>query len=81
MITAKVVSISGGYSLDREVFSKLGAGMGDEFEVGAISIGQSSSTVQLKQGGFYNTVYFDFYEYGIKFDIFKDKRFNYYLGL
>ena len=80
-ITAKVVSLTGGYRFDKERFDKLNAEIGDEYEVGAISIGQSSSTVQLKSGGFYNTVYFEFYEDGVKFDIFKDKRFNYYLGL
>lgn len=81
MITAKVVSLTGEYRFDKEQFDKLDAELGDEYEVGAISIGQSSSKVQLKNGGFYNTVYFEFYEDGVKFDIFKDKRFNCYLGL
>ena len=79
MIIAKVVSLTGGYRLDKEHFDKLNAEIGDEYEVGAISIGQSNSTVQLRNGCFYNTVYFEFYEDGVKFDIFKDKRFNWYL--
>lgn len=81
MITAKVVSLKGGYRLDKERFDRLNAEIGDEYEVVAISIGQSNSTVKLKDGGFYNTVYFEFYEDGVKFDIFKDKRFNWYLRL
>ena len=79
MITAKVVSLTGGYRLDKEHFDKLNAEIGDEYEVGAISIGQGNSSVQLRNGCFYNTVYFEFYEDGVKFDIFKDKRFNWYL--
>lgn len=81
MITAKIVSLIGGSRFDKEHFDKLNAELGAEYEVAAISIGQSGSTVQLKSGGFYNTVYFEFYEDGVKFDIFKDKRFNWYLGL
>ena len=80
MITARVVGLTGGYRFDKEYFDKLNPKLGDEYEVVAISIGQSNSTVQLKNGGFYNTVYFEFYEDGVKFDIFKDKRFNCYLG-
>ena len=80
MITAKVVKLTGGYRFDKEHFDKLNAEIGDEYEVVEISIGQSSSKVQLQNGGFYNTVYFEFYEDGVKFDIFKDKRFNCYLG-
>lgn len=81
MITAKVVSLTGGSCFDKANFDKLNTELGDEYEVDAIFIGQSNSTVQLNNGGFYNTIYFEFYEDGVKFDIFKDKRFNCYLGL
>jgi len=78
MIIAKVVTLKGGYQGDQKTFDKLECSIGDEFEVEAFSIGQSCSSVQLKKGGFYNTVFFDFYEDGKELNIYVDKRFSGY---
>jgi hypothetical protein len=81
MIKAKVISLKGGYPMDQLDFNKLNASIGDEFIVGAFSIGQSCSSVQLNHKGFFNTVFFEFYEDGVLFDPFSDNRFNPYLGI
>ena len=70
MITAEVVQ------------SKEGLTEGTIYEVEDISMGQSYTSVYLKehQRG-YNSVYFEFYENDQQLDIFKDKRFNPYIRI
>lgn len=53
--------------------------VGKEYEVDCISMGQSHTTVQLKNGKCYNSVFFQFFEDGKEIDIYADKRFNPYL--
>ncbi len=79
MILARVVTLNAGYNVEQEEVINIGWEVGDEFEVVAFSIGQSSSTVQLNKLGFFNTVFFDFYENGIKINPYRDSRFNWYL--
>lgn len=79
MILARVVTLNAGYNAEQEMVIDLGWEVGDEFEVVAFSIGQSSSTVQLNKLGFFNTVFFDFYENSIKIDPYRDSRFNWHL--
>ena len=61
-----------------------GLKVGKDYEVRSISMGQSHTTVYLKDmpKGYnwgYNSIYFKFYEDGKKVNIYKDKKFNPYL--
>jgi hypothetical protein len=76
MILARVVTLNAGYNAEQETVINLGWKVGDEFEVVAFSIGQSISTVQINKLGFFNTVFFDFYENSVKIDPYRDSRFN-----
>lgn len=54
--------------------------VGEEYEVDCISMGQSHTTIKLKNdSSHYNSVIFKFYENGKELDIYSDKRFNPYL--
>lgn len=54
--------------------------IGKSYEVEDISMGQSSTSVTLKDiRGAFNSIYFEFFEDGSPLDIFEDKRFNPYL--
>lgn len=54
--------------------------IGKQYEVECISMGQSHTSIQLKdKKGIYNSVIFKFYENGNELDIYSDKRFNPYL--
>ena len=61
---------------------KAGLIAGNEYPVSDISIGQSYTSVYLEnfQGAF-NSVQFEFYEDGKPLNIFRDRRFNPYLGV
>lgn len=61
-----------------------GLEVGKDYEVRSISMGQSHTTVYLKDRpkGYnwgYNSIYFKFYEDGKKVNIYKNKKFNPYL--
>ena len=55
--------------------------VGKEYEVEHVSMGQSHTYVYLKgyEGGF-NSVHFDFYEDGVPHNIYRDPRYNPYIG-
>lgn len=76
MITAKVIRESSKETSwlqhDLEV--------GKEYEVESIEMGQSYTSIFLKnRKGSYNSVIFEFYEDGKELDIYSDERFNPYI--
>lgn len=79
MITAMLTTIDAGYDSEKDQIVKLGWVIGDEFEVESINMGGSSTTIKLKYYGYFNSVFFEFYEDGNPLDIYSDKRFNPYM--
>lgn len=79
MITAKVVNLDVGYQIERSEVTELGWKVGDEFKVEEIDMGGSSTSIKLEDGGYFNSVFFEFYEDGKPLNIYEDKRFNPYL--
>ena len=75
MIEVVVTTLDAGYPVESEEVKKLGWSLGDKFEVEKIDVGLSSSTVELKGLGKFNTVFFKFLEDGVEFNIYKDHRF------
>lgn len=54
--------------------------IGKQYEVDCISMGQSHTSIVLKnKSGIYNSILFKFYENGKEIDIYSDSRFNPYL--
>ena len=80
MITAKCTKAS--VSKEDICYSYLGHDLelGKEYEVESINMGQSHTTIRLKdRPNLYNSVYLAFYENGNPLDIYKDRRFNPYI--
>lgn len=70
-----------GTKYDQEKAMKCGLEKGKEYEVSHIVMGQSSTSVYLEEfKGPFNSVHFGFMEAGKPLDIFRDPRFNPYLG-
>lgn len=82
-IYAVVKTLRAGYDCEEEMVKSLGFSVGDKFEVGCISMGGSSTSIQLKDfpDQSFNSVFFEFEEDGKELDIFEDKRFNPYLSI
>lgn len=82
-VYAVVKTLRAGYDCEEEMVKSLGFKVGDKFEVNFISIGGSSTSVQLKDFAdqSFNSVFFEFEEDRKELDIFKDKRFNPYLSM
>lgn len=56
--------------------------VGAVFEVENISMGQSSSTVKLKDTGWFNSIHFEYYtDDGVPVNIYRDPRFNPYITM
>lgn len=72
-IQAKVIQESNEYAPHNLV-------VGSTYEVEEISMGQSYTTITIN-GKRYKSVCFEFYEKGNKINIYRDKRFNPYMGL
>lgn len=69
-----------GFNYDREYAKKLGLEVGKKYEVKHLSMGQSYTSVYLKDiEGVFNSVQFDFEEDGILIDIYDDDRYNPYI--
>lgn len=81
MITAKFVRPNAGYDCDKEQVAVLGLELNRNYHMNHISIGQSHSSVWLQEfdGVNFNSVHFDFYENGKRFDIYRDERFSQYV--
>lgn len=82
-VYAIVSSLTSGHQDDQEQIKNLNFKVGDKFEVENISMGQSYTSLTLKEfpKQSFNSVNFDFEEDGKELDIFSDKRFNPYLSL
>lgn len=79
-LTAIVVRLDCGYESDRKAAEDAGFKIGDRLEVKDISMGQSHTTVYLKEDGRgYNSVFFSFEESGKPINIYNDPRYNPYL--
>lgn len=77
MITAKVIKES-----QNDPWLKHDLEYGKEYEVEDIDMGQSYTSVYLKDmKNSYNSVIFEFYEYGKPLNIYRDTRFNPYIFL
>lgn len=64
-----------------ETAQKAGLEKGKEYEVRKILMGQSSTSIFLEGlKGSFNSVQFEFFEGGKPLNIFRDPRFNPYLG-
>lgn len=80
MIMVKVVTLNAGYPSEQDKVRGLGWKVGDEFEVEVLEMGGCHTDVLLRGvEGWFNSVFFDFYENGNKLDIYSDARFNKYL--
>ena len=81
MVTAKFVYPENGWPCDIKKVKECGMVVGNEYPVHRIDMGQSSTSVYLE--GFcdvFNSVHFEFFENGTPLDIFRDSRFNPYIG-
>lgn len=79
-IFAVVSSINGGYTMDKARIDEAGFQIGDRIEVEHISMGQSSTSIRLKDHkGMFNSVFFSFEEDDQPLNIYGDERFNPYL--
>ena len=81
-VYAIVSSLTSGHEDDQEQIKNLNFKVGDKFEVENISMGQSYTSLTLKEfpKQSFNSSNFSFEEDGKKLNIFNDKRFNPYLS-
>lgn len=80
MLYAKFMYPDNGHEHDKEHVRKVGLKMGERYEVEHVSMGQSSTSVYLKDiEGVFNSVQFEFEEDNEPINIFKDPRYNLYL--
>lgn len=80
MLYAKFMYPNSGHEHDKEHARNVGLIVGERYEVESISMGQSSTSVYLKDiKGYFNSVQFDFEEDGKSIDIFKSPTYNLYL--
>lgn len=80
MLYAKFVYPDNGHDCDVEYAKKMGLKVGKKYEVEDISMGQSYTSIYLKDiRGSFNSVQFEFEENGNPIDICGDPRYNPYL--
>lgn len=79
-VYAIVEHLDRGYDGDKKQAEEAGFKVGDRFTVKDVSMGQSHTTVYLREHdrGF-NSVFFTFEEDGKPLDIYSDHRFNPYI--
>lgn len=80
MLTAKFTKPESGYDYDRETCAEL-LTLGQEYEVSDVAMGQSHTSIYLKDfpNHVFNSVNFEFYKRGKLHNIFRDPRYNPYL--
>lgn len=79
MLTAVIFSHKNGYDHDREEIKALGE-IGDQFPVEYVSMGQSRTSIKLKDHkNSFNSVNFIFLKNGAKHNIFDDPEYNPYI--
>lgn len=81
-VTAIVTTLDAGYDYEKQKMIGLGIKVGDRFIVTDIDMGQSSTSIGLKEhSGYFNSVFFNFEENGEELNIYGDPRFNPYLNV
>lgn len=79
MLYAKFMYPNNGWDVDVEYAKKVGLKVGAKYEVDNISMGQSNTSVYLKNiKGVFNSVQFDFEEDGKPINIFNSPKYNPY---
>lgn len=80
MLYAKFMYPDNGYDCDVEYAKKVGLKIGERYEVEDLSMGQSNTSVYLKDiKGCFNSVQFDFEEDDKPVDIYRSPKYNGYL--
>ena len=81
MVTAKFVYPENGHDSDIKKVKESGMVIGSEYSVSSISMGQLYTSVYLEGfSGSFNSVHFEFFEDGHPLNIYRDPRFNPYIG-
>lgn len=81
-VFAIVSTLDAGYNSEKIKMNNLGIKIGDRFIVTDIDMGQSSTSIGLKEHfGYFNSVFFNFEENGEELNIYGDPRFNPYLNV
>ena len=81
-LIAIVTTLKAGYDIEKQEMNNLGIKVGDRFTVTDIDMGQSSTSIYLKEhSGHFNSVFFNFEENGKELNIYGDPRFNPYLNM
>lgn len=79
MLYAKFMYPDNGWDVDVEYAKKVGLKVGEKYEVDYISMGQSNTSVYLKDiKGVFNSVQFDFEEDGKPINIYDSPKYNPY---
>jgi hypothetical protein len=79
MLYAKFMYPDNGWDVDVEYAKKVGLKVGEKYEVNYISMGQSNTSVYLKDiKGVFNSVQFDFEEDGKPINIYDSPKYNPY---
>ena len=82
MLYAKFMHPDYGLDCDIKHAIKVGLKVGEKFEVKDLSMGQSYTSIFLKDiEGVFNSVQFDFYEDEQPINIFKSPKYNPYLNI
>ena len=81
-VKARFMRPESGWPCDQEKARKAGLTPGTDYDLERVSMGQSTTTICLAgYSGVFNSVQFDFFEDGEPLDIYRDPRFNPYLGI
>lgn len=80
MLYAKFMYPDNGREYDKKYVKEVGLKVGERYEVEDVDMGQSSTSIYLKDiKGSFNSVHFEFEENGKPIDIYDDPRYNPYL--
>lgn len=80
MLYAKFMYPDNGFDCDVAHAEIAGLKVGEKYEVEYLSMGQSFTSIFLKNfDGCFNSVQFEFEEDGVEVDIYKEYKYNHYL--
>lgn len=81
-VYARLTKLDAGYAHDKERIERCGLVVGSAYEVERIIMGQTYTTIKIKEcNTHFNSVNFEFEEDGKPLNIYQDKRFNPYIGM